>query len=156
MPAFVLGFLWQHVGQRWRLHHLIAVTVFTSEHLNISDKAFIILRTMNRGIKRKLTEDVKEGSLGRHWSMGLQSSMTDPELRVSSDRLTVTIKDKYPKVLFILVYRNAFWFVLLFLALQIGIISVLGRTGSCWVRVSISYILENSLIGEIFMHELST
>lgn len=33
-----------------------------------------------------------------HWSMGLKSSMDDPELRVDSDDKCVIIKDKYPKV----------------------------------------------------------
>lgn len=32
-----------------------------------------------------------------HWSMGLKSSMDDPELRVDSDDKCVIIKDKYPK-----------------------------------------------------------
>ena len=52
---------------------------------------------MNRGTKRKLP-DAGDGGGGGHWSMGLKSSLTDPALRVGSDSLTVTIRDKYPKV----------------------------------------------------------
>ena len=33
-----------------------------------------------------------------HWSQGLLSSIADPNLIVEEDELTVTIKDKYPKV----------------------------------------------------------
>jgi len=33
-----------------------------------------------------------------HWSQGLLASVTDPNLIVEEDDLTVTIKDKYPKV----------------------------------------------------------
>lgn len=32
-----------------------------------------------------------------HWSQGLQASVSDPDLVVEEDDLTVTIKDKYPK-----------------------------------------------------------
>ena len=60
---------------------------------------------MYKGKKRKFSEDVNDGSVG-HWSMGLKSSMTDPDLRVASDSLTVTIKDKYPKVKYSLKYEN--------------------------------------------------
>ena len=33
-----------------------------------------------------------------HWSQGLLASITDPNLVVEEDDLTVVIKDKYPKV----------------------------------------------------------
>lgn len=34
-----------------------------------------------------------------HWSQGLLSSMTDPDLIVESDDKMVVIRDKYPKVI---------------------------------------------------------
>ena len=33
-----------------------------------------------------------------HWTQGLLTSITDPNLLVEEDDLTVIIKDKYPKV----------------------------------------------------------
>jgi len=33
-----------------------------------------------------------------HWSQGLLASITDPNLVVEEDDLTIIIKDKYPKV----------------------------------------------------------
>jgi hypothetical protein len=44
-------------------------------------------------------EDKKnEKKIANHWSMGLLSSMKDPELLIKEDDNVVTIKDKYPKV----------------------------------------------------------
>jgi hypothetical protein len=40
--------------------------------------------------------DVKKAA--SHWSMGLLSSMKDPELLINEDDKVVAIKDKYPKV----------------------------------------------------------
>lgn len=37
-----------------------------------------------------------------HWSQGLLTSIADPNLIVEDDDLTVTIKDKYPKVIIII------------------------------------------------------
>jgi aprataxin len=41
-------------------------------------------------------KDVKKAA--NHWSMGLLSSMKDPELLIKEDDKVVAIKDKYPKV----------------------------------------------------------
>jgi hypothetical protein len=44
-------------------------------------------------------DDTKTGKkIANHWSMGLLSSMKDPELLIKEDDKVVTIKDKYPKV----------------------------------------------------------
>ncbi len=52
-------------------------------------------------VKRKSTENGGAAAPKRfvpNWSMGLNSSMEDPALRVDSDDQVVIIKDKYPKV----------------------------------------------------------
>jgi hypothetical protein len=44
-------------------------------------------------------EDAKTGKkIANYWSMGLLSSMKDPELQIKEDDKVVIIKDKYPKV----------------------------------------------------------
>ncbi|PNF27812.1 hypothetical protein B7P43_G09185 [Cryptotermes secundus] len=48
--------------------------------------------------RRQEDEDTKnEKKIANHWSMGLLSSMKEPELLVKEDDKVVTIKDKYPK-----------------------------------------------------------
>jgi hypothetical protein len=49
--------------------------------------------------RRQEDEDTKnEKKIANHWSVGLLSSMKDPELLIKEDDKVVTIKDKYPKV----------------------------------------------------------
>lgn len=46
--------------------------------------------------------EVRDAALAKkhkgHWSQGLLASITDPNLVVEEDDLTVVINDKYPKV----------------------------------------------------------
>ena len=56
--------------------------------------------TMASAIKRKTNTD-GDNAAKKHagpWSLGLKASMEDPNTRVDSDDMCVTIKDKYPKV----------------------------------------------------------
>jgi hypothetical protein len=49
--------------------------------------------------RRQEDEGTRPGKkIVNHWSMGLLSSMQDPELLIKEDDKVVTIKDKYPKV----------------------------------------------------------
>jgi hypothetical protein len=50
-------------------------------------------------VKRKASDTASAcKKMAGHWSMGLSASMDDPNLKVQEDKLTVIIKDKYPKV----------------------------------------------------------
>ncbi|KAG1698546.1 Aprataxin [Nymphon striatum] len=51
-------------------------------------------------LKRKCDDAVEENnkdSKKMHWSLGLKTSMEDPNLKVEEDDKVVIIKDKYPK-----------------------------------------------------------
>lgn len=52
---------------------------------------------LDKGEKRKASDE--EGTVKKKpfWMQGLKSSMEDPTLRVDSDDKVVIIKDKYPK-----------------------------------------------------------
>ena len=57
-------------------------------------------------LKRKYSSDDKPAKKATgHWSMGLKSSMSDPDLQIVKDDTIVIIKDKYPKVTYFIIYK---------------------------------------------------
>ena len=58
---------------------------------------------MSTGIKRKISEPAGGNEKAKinkmHWSQGLKTAMSDPELLIYRDDNLVVIKDKYPKVI---------------------------------------------------------
>lgn len=67
----------------------------------LSAKILLFIKMSN---KRKVfggkdEQSAKKSKTG-HWSMGLLSSLEDPDLFVSSDDLVTVIRDKYPKAEF--------------------------------------------------------
>jgi len=54
-------------------------------------------RVSEQGARNKDPENLKNVNKPDHWSQGLLSSMTNPDLVVHSDAHVVSIKDKYPK-----------------------------------------------------------
>jgi hypothetical protein len=84
-----------------------AVVTWTFNSVDVFPGCFMIfcsmMKNMAGSVKRKATEGLggtggASKKMAGHWSLGLSMSMNDPDLKVEEDELTVTIKDKYPKV----------------------------------------------------------
>jgi hypothetical protein len=65
--------------------------------VNYIDRVVEVQKMSNK--RRQEDEDKKHVKKpANHWSLGLLSSMNDPELLIKEDDKVVVIKDKYPKV----------------------------------------------------------
>jgi len=78
-------------------HQFKLMVVKNSDSDRVSDSVGDRSRVSEK-VENKNTETVeKKLSKSSHWSQGLLSSMTDPELVIHSNDHSVTIRDKYPK-----------------------------------------------------------